>query len=133
MAKKSKKYKKPAQRDVIRITDPIRVEARRVLRSRLNYGNLRALDHIQDGRTFKPIDSRGPVKFDGRPVEYKLSTTYPPKDPTQAKIAFKDPNNVLVCRRRKRRRRTLFARGKIGSGKRVSPFRRRNINSDIKC
>lgn len=47
--------------------------------------------------------------------------------------AFGDPKRTIVCERRKRRREALFALGKVGSGRRVSPLRRLNEDSEIIC
>lgn len=137
MAKKRKKGKpRRRQRDNRSITN-----SRRMLSSRFI---LKDIDHEKDYRRDSIMsDRRSWVPalhtvrdrtVDGRLVSYTL--TKPKKkrvDSINDRISFADPRRTLVCIRRKRRRRSLFASGGIGSGKRVTRFRRRNENSDIKC
>jgi hypothetical protein len=50
-----------------------------------------------------------------------------------SKTAFVDPKNVVICKRRKRRRKILFKIRKIGKGKAGPKRRIRNFWSDIRC
>lgn len=52
-------------------------------------------------------------------------------DPTNAIVAFQEPNRVLVCVRRKQREEVLHALGKTGRGGQKSP--RYNWTSNISC
>lgn len=48
-------------------------------------------------------------------------------------LVFADSRRTIVCQRRKTRRVALFARHKVGTGKKVSRIRRRTEESDIIC
>lgn len=53
--------------------------------------------------------------------------------PDYTALQFANPQRVNVCRRRKKRREVLFKKGRIGKGKKVSPIRRRNRYSNVRC
>lgn len=139
MSKKTKnRLHKPAQRNVYKFKEPITVSKRRSLLSRLrNNRKYAKYNALSDNRFYNPLGKRISRLTDG--TKATLTTTLPKqrssilRDPTKAKISFADPKRTIVCQRRKNRRETLFRRGKVGKGKKVSRIRRRNINSDIKC
>lgn len=56
----------------------------------------------------------------------------PPGFLPASRQAFKFPDRVLVCVRRKQRRETLFALGRTGKGSK-NPNRRRSEYSDVSC
>lgn len=109
------------------------------LRYRLLVPELKILDKrkpvVQDRREWTPQrDVRRLTN--GRQVTYQISRSsnqHPLRDPTTAKIAFQDPRKVLVCHRRRKRRESLFASGKAGSGRRITTSRRLTSDSEYSC
>lgn len=87
-----------------------------------------------DLRRYDPV---GNLKYvDGRHVRYELlnKTKRNVRDRAQSdRISFEDSDRVIVCHRRKSRRETLFAKRKIGSGRKVSKHRRWTERSKIVC
>lgn len=94
---------------------------------------------LEDRRTFHPAGRlRPPASFlvnDARFVSpQSWSNERTRNDPyPSSTIGFAVPARVAVCVRRKQRREALFGVGAVGSGKRVSKFRRRSEWSNIKC
>lgn len=95
-------------------------------------------EHIPDDRRyFRPIKDTV-LRMDGNPVEYKAADSRYPSSGNKrsrytGRISYQDPGRVTVCRRRKARRQSLFAAGKVGAGKRVTSRRRFTDNSEISC
>lgn len=88
-----------------------------------------------DRRRWEPYSYDQYKRLDGRGVDYEIGTDDQDnrRDGTRSKIAFANPRKVVVCRKRKSRRETLFKKGKIGRGKRVSRKRIMRDSSKIKC
>lgn len=87
-----------------------------------------------DRRRFRP-DHGLPLSVDGR----SATTTVRSKDRLATKgwsyehVYFKNPKRVRVCKRRKVRKEVLFAKRKIGKGKRVTANRRYNELTQVRC
>lgn len=86
-----------------------------------------------DRRRFHPYRYAIPLLNDGRPARIKEIPTKKKFIGVYGRLSFKNPLKVEVCIRRKSRRLSLFRLGKIGKGKKVSPKRRWNEFSIIKC
>ncbi|AXH76734.1 MAG: hypothetical protein [Microviridae sp.] len=88
-----------------------------------------------DEREFRP-DGQGTKYTDGRPVEYNLrdgiGTGYGYSQ-TNARLGFRNPKKVSICRRRARRRETLFRRGRAGRGIAGPKLKYKNEYSNIRC
>lgn len=74
-----------------------------------------------DGTTARIIDSRRTKK-----QTKNRSNQY-------SKVAFVDPTTVVICKRRTKRRQTLFKKRKIGKGRKVSKIRKRTEWSKVRC
>lgn len=103
-----------------------------------NYQNLL---EVEDLRTFYPDENRPALLNTGRPH----SLQYPSPKKTRlnkdrfsslrslsSRVQFAQPENVLVCVRRKRRKEVLFAKQKTGRGKKQRRPRRGRWSS-ISC
>lgn len=106
---------------------------RRLLTRPQRYVNY--ITNTDDKRKFD-FGKKEALRIDGRKAEYILSD--PPRikkryDRTKASIAFKDPNRIFICKRRKARREVLFSLRKIGKGKGSSKIRKMTEHSKIKC
>lgn len=90
---------------------------------------------LDDNRRFRPPISPLSLKSDGRPVSYRsdFNRTSLNAWNHNRKQEFLDSVRVEECISRRRRRRELFKRGKVGKGKRVSSVRRMTERSKIKC
>lgn len=93
------------------------------------------LPALEDRRTFHPEGPARPARSPRRPrhrlsvpkkYQYSLKKSYVPHE-----VGFQDPQKVLVCVRRKRRREVLHALRK--AGKRGQKRPRRNFYSSISC
>lgn len=87
----------------------------------------KVLDVIQDRRVYLPPTDSSPRKTNGQRVSYANNLT------TKGRVQFKDPANVMICKRRSDRRKTLFKLNKIGKGKKSTKQRRYNESSNIVC
>lgn len=130
--KKTKKNKK-AQRNVKNIT-----KSTRLLRSRRKTvkPKIRRKKNLwEDKRFWSPLFTEN-KKIDGTNVEYEISQNKNqalPRSSIPVSIQFANPRKVTVCKKRSERRKTLFARHKVGKGKKVAKKRRMTENSHIKC
>lgn len=94
------------------------------------------LVEIEDRRSYHPERGSRPALYSSRPRLVEKSKL-PPRvarfrpSQTQARLAFSDPENVVVCVRRKDRREVLFAKRKTGRGGRRP--RRRSWMSQLSC
>lgn len=89
-------------------------------------------NQLYDLRFFKPYE----VNYDltERPSEYTdRRGKRKQMDRYTQRIGFYDPKNAVVCRRRRDRKRSLFAKRKIGKGRKVTKYRKRNENSKLRC
>lgn len=103
-------YRKPSRTLTIKRQSPtVKAFDRRREENRLNFWKV-------DGKPTYPTKQK-----DDRYVEEKGRQYY-----------FQDPKNTLVCRRRSRRRKTLFRKQKIGSGIRIRK-KTYNETSNIVC
>lgn len=92
---------------------------------------------IQDRRRWTP-DDKPARNYDGRisrvtvrsdRAKNGLSGLYIPTEHPH----FKTPKQAMVCKRRKSRREVMFALNRAGKGKKVSKYRKRNDNSNVRC
>lgn len=135
MARKRRKRKYLKQRD---FTTSNRLPDQRVLFRRKEfkrpsyYPDLR---EIQDLR--KKYYEEFPKRLDGTFAEIyedeRRSDGYLNKSIAGYKVAFRDPDRVVVCKRRLKRRQELFRRRKVGKGAKVSKKRRWTDNSKVRC
>lgn len=122
------------QRDVYHIS-----ETKRLLSSPFHREVMDSPLIIDDRRRYHPDgDRRSFKRLDGREAEYVLRDKQSSKgrrrsSGTLATLSFKEPEKVMVCRRRKQRRETLFKRLLIGRG--ISGPRKRRITwmSKVRC
>lgn len=95
--------------------------------------DIQSLTELSDLRTYNPVTSNLPPSFQQttrvipRPVK---KSHYVGNNPSPF-IGFNQPEKVLVCVRRKNRRKAMFASNKAGRGGQKRP--RRNSNSNIWC
>lgn len=101
------------------------------------------LTDISDGRLWHPDPpSRPSLLLDGRPTTRLELVDRPPspaqkklgytlRSQTKAVLAFGDPDNTLVCVRRKTRREVMFAKRNFGRGR--ARARRRHWHSNVRC
>lgn len=97
------------------------------------------LSEIEDRRTYHPLGSDRPALYSVAPLQVKDRRPSPrqrragfrPHSQTKGVIAFAEPDQVVLCVRRKERREVLFAKRfhKRGRG---GP-RRRNWTTQISC
>jgi len=133
-----KKTRKKAQRVTNDNTKSSRLLRRIIKPSLIKKRRKRyATDRLyDDGRAFKFEIVPQAYTTSGNRVSYRLSEPEQQRaftDKTRFRIGFADPRRVTVCIRRKRRRKALFVKNKVGRGKRVSPVRRMSEFSKIKC
>lgn len=126
-----KSYNAPVQRDRVRISEP-----KRRLLHRPSYFRDAERTIVNDRRRYRP-DRHDSLRYDdGRYTEVKTSqetlhgTRY---KRLGNRLEFVNPDRIDLCRRRRDRRESLFAKGKIGSGKKVTKNRRYTQESRIKC
>lgn len=90
---------------------------------------------FDDRRRWRP--SHGlPLMVDGKDSRLTIRKPKSPthvRDYTRSRLAFSDPRRVKECRRRRKRRETLFKMGKIGRGKKGPRFRKLTEYSDVRC
>lgn len=95
------------------------------------------LSPIEDRRVFHPQGVRRPAKsFLGNSHTLRAPEPSPamlskPRPYITPGVAFEDPNKVLVCVRRKRRREVLHAFNKTGKTGQKKP--RQSYYSSVKC
>lgn len=96
------------------------------------------LVELEDNRTFHPSGSSRAPRFavrlsarDRQPSPRQRQVGYRPRSQTKAVIAFEQPDQVVLCVRRKERREVLFAKRRHGRGGRRP--RRRTWKSQISC
>lgn len=82
----------------------------------------------KDIRTYRTIDSRVAKINNSEIVERENRPPY-----IRNILVFDDSRRVVVCKRRADRRISLFARHKVGKGKKVSKRRLRSPDSEIHC
>lgn len=83
------------------------------------------LTEVEDGRSFNPDRQfRDPLVFSGGASSHKAVS-----GKSFQKIGFDNPDQVIVCARRRSRREIMFAKKLRGRG----GSRRRNYWSDVKC
>lgn len=107
-----------------------------VLRPPIGNRNLR---YVEDRRTYRPNWIDGHKLTDGRPAVY-VATQVSSSDGRAirlgfSKVGFKTPHRTIVCKRRKRRRRALFAKNIIGAGRGSKGFAKRKLTemSEVRC
>lgn len=92
---------------------------------------LNSLREVEDLTRFHPDGlDRGRRLVTSAPVSHVVAPT-PKSRPVPFGISFANPDKVITCVRRKRRREVLFARGGAGSRKMRRP--RFNSRSDVRC
>lgn len=96
------------------------------------------LVELEDNRTYHPSGRNRAPRFAARltarnrqPSRYQAKVGFRPRSQTKAVIAFADPDQVVLCVRRKERREVLFAKRRHGRGGRRP--RRRTWKSQISC
>lgn len=99
--------------------------------------NIRALQMVEDRRTFypdQPLYRPARTIAVGRPARLKLvqNPRYTAPSQTKGLVAFAEPQKVPICIRRKERKQVLHAKGIAGSKKRLRPGRRSEFSS-IHC
>ena len=89
---------------------------------------------VEDLRTYHPDGYlRDYKRLTGQDAEIIEGNERNIKKSTIGHKYFKDPREVMVCKRRRERRENLFRLRKIGKGKSVSKKRIRTFKSDIRC
>lgn len=128
MARKKRKQSKRRDRDVSIISRRDR------LISPLFKRKKEKVILTSDKRRFHPNVYKSSVLIDGSEADIGIrSSDEVINRQTRAPLAFFNPEKVEVCVRRKRRRETLFAKKKVGRGKRVQDRRRWREESRVKC
>lgn len=128
MARRNNKSPDSGQRDLYNlITRPVRLAAPLRLSSIVS-------PLVEDRRLFNPLgDYRPPLSTVGTRVS--LTPAIPKASPKRSTvpvgIAFSQPEEVNICRRRKTRREVIFAKKLQRKG--ASGSRRRNMWSDVSC
>lgn len=97
------------------------------------------LSEIEDRRTYHPLGSDRPALYSVAPLQVKDRQPSPrqrqagfrPNSQTKGVIAFAQPDQVVLCVRRKERREVLFAKKKTRRG--PGGPRRRNWTTFISC
>jgi hypothetical protein len=84
---------------------------------------------VEDRRRIKRLPEIRPKKING--VEAKIYEKHYPGG--RYALKFDSPRDVVICMRRKKRRESLFKAGKIGKGRKVSPFRKYTEYSHVRC
>lgn len=116
-----------------------RVRAPKTVRHALPRRLATNLTQLQDNRTWHPERTYRPALTISRTLRgavrtrpLKLSKPTPFQTPRLSEpLRFPDPKRVLVCIRRKQRRRVLHAKGAAGSRNLRKP--RRNQWSEVSC
>ena len=131
----SNKAERRVQRNTIDITkeidllDSLRLEPYRFS----VFSKKKRIGGLDDKRYHDP--TRSDRKYiDGNYVEYEFNRKREISRGTplnQTRVAFKYPEKVIVCKRRKERRESLFALNRIGKGK-GRKFKKRKITEDSK-
>lgn len=103
-------------------------------RLQLALERIKPLQEVEDLRDFHP---RGKYRdyrtLEGTSAEYITQSTDRRKFGRVGQTYFRDPVNVALCKRRRKRRETLFAQRKIGKGMRVTKRRRYTEKSKVRC
>jgi len=97
------------------------------------------LTEIEDRRTYHPLGSDRPALYsvaplrvkDRQPSRRQRQAGFRPNSQTKGVIAFAEPDQVVLCVRRKERREVLFAKKKTRRG--PGGPRRRNWTTFISC
>lgn len=85
------------------------------------------LTEVEDGRAFNPDGRfRSPLAYSGGASSHKAVSGR-----SFQKIGFDNPDQTIVCARRRSRREVIFAKNLSRRGRGGS--RRRNYWSDVKC
>lgn len=104
-------------------------------RKRLPSDLKKAYEPFMDRRRFIPVQ----IAYDdlGNQVEYELKEpqkrSKKKRDSTKWRIGPKNPLRTMICKRRSRRRRTLFAIKRIGKGRSGPKKRKMNPFSFMRC
>lgn len=93
--------------------------------------SVRRMQEVQDDRLYTPDVHRAERSVGGRRIPRGLSDTAA-FNRFRPVLRFDEPQRVIRCVRRKRRRSVLFAMRKTGKGS-ASVFRRRTIWSSVAC
>lgn len=129
--RKKKRYKSRSQRDVRNIS-----KRRNLLRDPLLFEKLH---EIEDRRRYHPYGYITARMVTGREAPIRATTRNLKRTKRvplhRSQLGFEFPRDTLVCRRRAKRRETLFRRKLIGSGKSSKRFKPRRMTetSKVRC
>lgn len=140
MSKRKKSYKRSkrtVQRDHKKITKINDLLGRFTFDKIWKMPDFRKKEQIPDDRRyFKPSIDSAVRNLDGTKAEYRISERTKSgklKNFSHMGLEFVNPEKVTICKRRSKRRESLFKQRKIGKGRRVSPKRRYTRESNVRC
>lgn len=103
------------------------IRKRRMIKSRDD-----RLKEIEDQRRRSFRIARQAYLTDGRPATYTINK-WRGESFKRTRIRFKEPMRTIICKRRKKRRRILFAINRVGHGRGGNRKPKWNWRSHIQC